>query len=344
MHLRPSWLKLVAVASLFIVAGAIPYKRSKYSNNASRDQSPKLVSSNASSLEKRGDTTEQAFANEWYNQLDCEDWIDYSRGSMCVGYGTNRKKFMRNDLTAEIADRKSFVKIGNHNRGLFTLPKRKDSIAKIVKIEGLESENAACEVQSLKDFGQKVEAGFTTLPGQPEPFGVIIMKRVSGVSIWDTPKWKKLTATSAKRLDYINSLKPKVSDVIYNFLLKGKPLFTDFDPSNILIDKDENVRLVDFGYPGIWPVKTCPKRDIFDKWFERRWYFLWEPLYEKAGNKIPAECQWNKNDESSTKASLAKSISKKLPWKGKGRGKRDITARAEETICYKLLTWDHRPL
>ncbi|KAJ3795866.1 hypothetical protein GGU11DRAFT_197884 [Lentinula aff. detonsa] len=330
MHLRPNWLKLVAVASLFIAAGAIPYNRSKYSNNASRDQSPKLVSSNASSLEKRGDTTEQAFANEWYNQLDCEDWIDYSRGSMCVGYGTNRETFMRNDLTAEIADRKSFAKIGNHNRGLFTLPKRKDSIVKIVEIEGLESQDAACEVQSLQDFGREVEAGFTTLPGERVPVGVIIMKRVSGVAIWDTPKWKKLKA--AKRLDYINSLRPKVRDVVYNFLLEGKPLFTDFDPSNILIDKDENVQLVDFGYPGIWPVNSCPERDIFDQWFKRRWYLLWERLYEKAGNKIPDKYQWNKNDESSKPASLAKSLSKKLPWKGKGRGKRDITARAEETM------------
>ncbi|KAJ3713714.1 hypothetical protein DFJ43DRAFT_890887 [Lentinula guzmanii] len=208
MHLRPHWLKLVAVASLFIVAGAIPYDRSKYSNNVSRDQVPKLISSNASSLEKRGDAAKQAFANEWYNQLDREDWINYSPGFVCVGYGTNQETFLRNDLTAEIADRKSFVKIGNHNRGLFTLRKRKDSIVKIVEIEGLESQDAACEVQSLRDFGREVEAGFTTLTGERVPVGVIIMKRVSGVAIWDTPKWKKLKA--AKRLDYMNSLRPKV--------------------------------------------------------------------------------------------------------------------------------------
>ncbi|KAJ3810205.1 hypothetical protein F5876DRAFT_77002 [Lentinula aff. lateritia] len=294
-------LSFIFWASLLFTAGAIPYDRSKQGIHQSGPDSstsalrysvaPVLQprSSKVHSLERRKETTaaDQEFANGWFGQLHYENWIDYSFNSKCVGYDKNEETFMRNNLTTEVADRKLFASFGSYNKGIFTLPNLRDSVVKLVRLTGLCHETASCEIESLKAFGQHVTSGFATLP--EGNVGVIIMKKVEGIPFLESSKWS-FTLDEAQKmnaLDALDALKREVQEMIYNLLREGKPLFSDFQNGNILIDAEEKAHLVDFGFPGVWPVKMVPERNVFNKWFERRWHFLWESSYVQLGYPVP---------------------------------------------------------
>ncbi|KAJ4480309.1 hypothetical protein C8R41DRAFT_493851 [Lentinula lateritia] len=327
MHFCSTFLNLIFWASLLLAAGAIPYDRSKrgvYQSDPDLGTSAlrhsvvprlQLRSSETHSLERRKEAgaAAQEFANEWFGQLHHEDWIDYSFNSKCVGYDKNEETFMRNNLTTEVADRKLLASFGSYNKGIFTLPNLKDSVVKLVRLTGLCHETASCEIESLKAFGQQVTSGFATLP--EGNVGVIIMKKVEGIYFSESSKWM-FTLDEAQKLNALDALKQEVQEMIYNLLREGKPLFSDFQDGNILIDEEEKAHLVDFGFPGVWPVKMVPERNVFNKWFERRWYFLWESSYQQLGYPVPVFYQ---EPISKKKNKWSTSILTKL---GLGRSKR----------------------
>ncbi|KAJ3889710.1 hypothetical protein GG344DRAFT_66880 [Lentinula edodes] len=164
-------------------------------------------------------------------------------------------------------------------------------------------------------FGQHVTSGFVTLP--EGNVGVIIMKKVEGISFLESSKWSN-TLDEAQKLNALNALKREVQEMIYNLLRERKPLFSDFQNGNILIDAEEKAHLVDFGFPGVWPVKMVPERNVFNKWFERRWYFLWESSYAQLEYPMPVFYQPKAEGPISKKKNWSKSILTKL---GLGREK-----------------------
>ncbi|KAJ4485404.1 hypothetical protein J3R30DRAFT_1351569 [Lentinula aciculospora] len=228
-----SMLTLV-VAAFFLAAHAMPHPRLGISTNRTvsvqpklspRDHTPVPASEKTNSLKGRSgdDDSRQAFVQEWLDQLT----IDYHPGSRCSRYGTNVATFLPRNLTATIADRRLLTKQGNHNRGIFTLRNR--GVVKLVTIfpngDGQDHESAACEVESLKAFGQNVMAGFVTLPNEKNSVGVIIMDKVDGIPFWFTKEWTASLTPKKEKLDLLGSPKNQVGNVIYDLLTQGKPHF-----------------------------------------------------------------------------------------------------------------------
>ncbi|KAJ4483007.1 hypothetical protein C8J55DRAFT_511249 [Lentinula edodes] len=223
----------------------------------------------------------QKYADEWCSQLERESWIQYSASSLCRGYDQFERVFM-DDVTEFITSRQ-FLRKGENNLGIFTLPNHKleHRMVKFVNVtEGYES--AACEKKSLLDFGEQVMTGFTTV--DKEKVGVIIMPKVDGTPIRDTHWWRNLSKD--QRLYALNSTRKAVEQTVLDFLHEGKPLYTNFSPQRVLIDDDGGVDFMGYDYPGIWSIKVLPTKDQFDRWFDRRWAFLWGDVYREV-DKMP---------------------------------------------------------
>lgn len=54
-----------------------------------------------------------------------------------------------------------------------------------------------------------------------------------------------------------------LSAIFANINLVHNLYISDFQDGNILIDEEEKAHLVDFGFPGVWPVKMVPERNVF---------------------------------------------------------------------------------
>ncbi|KAH7871668.1 uncharacterized protein C8R40DRAFT_1072412 [Lentinula edodes] len=294
MTFSSTLLYINLAASLLLAVGAIPYDRSKLGIShttltlGTRDpaaaaqafqRSSSEVPAGENSLVEKRKTAEQEFPNKWFGQL------------RCVGYGKNEETFKRTDLTTQIVDRKLLSKSGKFNQGVFTLPNHLDRVVKLVKLTGISPwlESPSCEVESLKAYGQSVTSGFAMLPlseGDAQ-VGVIIMKKVDGTTFLNTEQWKSVVLTKKQKLNALDTLKRELEEVVYSSIREGKPLYSDFQVENVLIDAKNKPHLVDFGFPGVWPVKKVPTRDVFNEWFERRWYLLWGCLYTRLGGNIP---------------------------------------------------------
>ncbi|KAJ3796165.1 hypothetical protein GGU11DRAFT_156678 [Lentinula aff. detonsa] len=260
----------IVAASLFITAGALPYDVSKPGTFMSPLENPLRAGSSGDSetrvLKSRMDRPSD---KEWLAQLN-QDWIKYP--GKCEGYD-QITKFLKTDLTPQVAGREEIIRDGKNNRGIFKLPNRKGYIAKFVD---LNSKSSSCEIQALQAFEQDFVPGFTILDNK-ETVGVITMKFIKGTPLDGIKGWNESTLEQ-KRLALKNSC-AKVGDIVYGFLKAGKPLYADFGPRNLIFQNDGSIHLVDFGHPGIWQIHYLPSRVVFDEWFHNRWFFLWNGYY-----------------------------------------------------------------
>ncbi|KAJ3886756.1 hypothetical protein GG344DRAFT_69399 [Lentinula edodes] len=305
MAFSSTLLYINLAASLLLAVGAIPYDRSKLGIShttltlGTRDpaaaaqafqRSSSEVPAGENSLVEKRKTAEQEFANKWFGQLRDEDWIDYSYDLKCAGYGKNEEIFKRSDLTNQIANRKLLSKRWKFNQCVFTLPNHLDRVVKLVRLTIVSPwrESTLCKVQSLKTYGQDVTSGFAMLPLSEGDAQVgVLMKKIDGTTFLNTEQWKSVVLTKKQKLNALDTLKREFEEVVYSSTREGKPLYSDFQVENVLIDAKNKPHLVDFGFPGVWPVKKVPTRDVFNEWFERRWYLLWGCLYTRLGGNIP---------------------------------------------------------
>ncbi|KAJ3816820.1 hypothetical protein F5880DRAFT_1512314 [Lentinula raphanica] len=272
---------------------------------------PSCPNATLSSLSKRDSDADkearEAFAAEYYGQLQSQTWIQYNEGFHCDGYDTNQEIFMKTDLTTAIKDRIELEVSGNHNEGVFFVHDykytRETKIVKLVNISPATADNpywarsAACEVNALKAFGRWVDAGFVDLPDKQDSVGVIVMDYVKGVTISNTVTWRMGQPARVKK-EYLDDISEKLLDLIYEFVIRLRKVFVDIGPSNVLItevDGTVTVTFVDLGHPGVWPtveIIHLPTKEDFAKYHWKRWYLLWEYIYMKAGIEIPAKYQW----------------------------------------------------
>ncbi|KAJ3796166.1 hypothetical protein GGU11DRAFT_156517 [Lentinula aff. detonsa] len=199
------------------------------------------------------------------------------------------------DLTSEIADRQLFMTNGINNLDVFTLPDHKHNRIKnrMIKIVNISEQSAACERYALQSFHEYFRTGFAIIDEQK--VGVIITSMGgNGASMRRTTWWKDLSLDHKSYA--LNSTRKVVQEMVFEFLLEGKPLYANFSPDHVLIDNNQEIHLIDFGYPGVRPMKLLPKPDEYEKWFQRRWYFLWEDVYREARAEIPVEHLWRKSE------------------------------------------------
>ncbi|KAJ3834240.1 hypothetical protein EV361DRAFT_328311 [Lentinula raphanica] len=369
LHHSTKWLTIAFATSLFVVTAI--------SNNVGTNQSPDTSPSadvsmaqpscpNAtlSSLSKRDSDADkearEAFAAEYYGQLQSQTWIQYNEGFHCDGYDTNQEIFMKTDLTTAIKNRIELKVSGNHNEGVFLVHDykytRETKIVKLVNISPATADNpywarsAACEVNALKAFGRWVDAGFVDLPDKQEPVGVIVMDYVKGVTILNTVTWRTGQPAHVKK-EYLDDISEKLLDLIYESVIRLRKVFVDIGPSNVLItevDGTVTVTFVDLGHPGVWPtveIIHLPTKEDFAKYHWKRWYLLWEYIYMKAGIEIPAKYQWRNQkivgsrpeDNPRNDAAGISSNSKKA------QSSKDVERNGEKTRFWrKLLPSKHR--
>ncbi|KAJ3872826.1 hypothetical protein F5051DRAFT_444834 [Lentinula edodes] len=308
MAFSSTLLYINLAASLLLAVGAIPYDRSKLgishttltlgtrdpaaAAQAFQRSSSEVLAGENSLVEKRK-TAEQEFANKWFGQLRIGLISRMTRSVLDTGKTRkSSRELTGTDLTTQIVDRKLLSKSGKFNQGVFTLPNHLDRVVKLVKLTGISPwlESTSCEVESLKAYGQDVTSGFAMLPlseGDAQ-VGVIIMKKVDGTTFLNIEQWKSVVLTKKQKLNALDTLKREFEEVVYSSTREGKPLYSDFQVENVLIDAKNKPHLVDFGFPGVWPVKKVPTRDVFNEWFERRWYLLWGCLYTRLGGNVPS--------------------------------------------------------
>ncbi|KAJ4000507.1 hypothetical protein F5050DRAFT_505765 [Lentinula boryana] len=290
MLFRSASLKLSIIVwiSFFVIAGAVPLEISSELTStkagATQDCREMVLTASLKSKSTKGGTEHaaQEFAEEWCSQLE-QHWI----ASSCVGYDKNQVVFL--------ADRQLYVTNGINSLDFFTLPDHKHNRIKnrMAKIVNITERSTACERCALQSFHEYVRTGFAIIDEQK--VGVIITSTgVNGASMRETTWWKDLTLN---RKSYaLNSTRKVVQEMVLDFLLEGKPLYANFSPDHVLIDDTKEVHLIDFGYPGVRPLRLHPNPDEYDKWFQRRWYFLWEDVYREAGVEIPIEHLWRKRE------------------------------------------------
>ncbi|KAJ3864639.1 hypothetical protein EV359DRAFT_63820 [Lentinula novae-zelandiae] len=247
------------VASFVASVSARPYTTTAHlffrKTGPSQDYRATILASRKRFLDK---VAAQEYADEWCSNEATDDVTEFITG-------------------------RQFLRKGENNLGIFTLPnyKLEHRIVKFVNIsEGHES--AACEKYSLLDFGEQVITGFTTL--DKEKVGVIIMPKVDGTALRDTHWWRNISKD--QKLYALNSTRKAVEKTVLDFLHEGKSLYTNFSPNRVLIDDDKGVDFIGYEYPGIWPIKVLPTKDQFDQWFDRRWNFLWGDVYREV-DKMP---------------------------------------------------------
>ncbi|KAJ3872209.1 hypothetical protein F5051DRAFT_421934 [Lentinula edodes] len=106
----------------------------------------------------------------------------------------------------------------------------------------------------------------------------IIMKRVEGAPIEETPEWKRVSSKARNRMmvDMKVLIKPQVMDLWSNHRL----IDADINRNNIHVVFDRrgritSARLFDFGYPGIISVRPETRRQDIEVWFDQCWKFFW---------------------------------------------------------------------
>ncbi|KAJ3788216.1 hypothetical protein GGU10DRAFT_119690 [Lentinula aff. detonsa] len=255
-------LSIIVWTSFFVIAGALPLKipseLTSTKAGATQDCREMVLTADLKSKSMKGGTEHaaQEFAEEWCSQLE-QHWIAPS----CVGIDQNPDVFL-DDLTSEIADRQLFMTNGINNLDVFTLPDHKHNRIKnrMIKIVNISEQSAACERYALQSFHEYFRTGFAIIDEQK--VGVIITSMGgNGASMRRTTWWKDLSLDHKSYA--LNSTRKVVQDMVFEFLLEGKPLYANFSPDHVLIDNNQEIHLIDFGYPGVRPMKLLPKPDEY---------------------------------------------------------------------------------
>ncbi|KAJ3980364.1 hypothetical protein F5890DRAFT_727024 [Lentinula detonsa] len=140
---------------------------------------------------------------------------------------------------------------------------------------------AHAEVQALKataksrseyDYGKKY--GW---PVANDFRPVIVMNYVKGVDIVDSEQYRN--APIAKKQKMQERYKKLLRDEVYHYVKKGI-LHTDFHSGNVRVtfdkrDKIEQVKLIDWGYPGVFTVDKKVSKEDFKQWFDKRFDYCY---------------------------------------------------------------------
>ncbi|KAJ4465665.1 hypothetical protein C8J55DRAFT_566136 [Lentinula edodes] len=213
-------------------------------------------------------------------------------------------------------------KRGNYNAGvyLYTGPRYRgnhpdDLVVKVISRAGGDGGpdfHAYGEAMALDLVGQYVDSGkvpWTTTTKETNrrtgtvrivskdiDLYAIIMKRVEGAPIEETPEWKRASSKTRNGMmaDMKILIEAQVMDLWSNhrlidaygsFLGARKDLISpsirsDINRNNIHVVFDRrglitSARLFDFGYPGIISVRPETRRQDIEVWFDQCWKFFW---------------------------------------------------------------------
>ncbi|KAJ3781746.1 hypothetical protein GGU10DRAFT_410408 [Lentinula aff. detonsa] len=148
-----------------------------------------------------------------------------------------------------------------------------------LKNEELDKWEAHAEVKALQataksshefDYGKKY--------GWPVAYDfrpVIVMNYVEGVDIVDSEQYQNAPRKEQKEMEkrYMKLLQNEV----YYYVKKKGILHADFHSGNVRVTfnggKIKKVKLIDWGYPGVFTVKKSVSEKDFKKWFVERFAF-----------------------------------------------------------------------
>ncbi|KAJ3971154.1 hypothetical protein EV361DRAFT_912578 [Lentinula raphanica] len=146
--------------------------------------------------------------------------------------------------------------------------------------------SAAGEVKALRSIGREVEAGFASLRGEKkDSLGVIKMPKIPGDSFaWGTQLRQSLqNAHPEKGVEFfqiVEILKSEVKTMISGYLQHGF-IHVNPGPGNVHTTSAAEINLQDFDDVNIYKIHRVPSPDEFDKFFEKRWNFLWRGIYQQ---------------------------------------------------------------
>ncbi|KAJ3917947.1 hypothetical protein F5877DRAFT_79446 [Lentinula edodes] len=195
-------------------------------------------------------------------------------------------------------------KKGNYNAGVYKYTGRPyrdnhpdDLVVKIIsrarRGERVDI-NAYGEAMALDLVGQYVDSGKVpwtimtkvtnrrtgTVQIVPENFDLyaIIMKRVEGAPIEETPEWKGARTEARNRM--MAHMKKLIKPQVMDLWSKHRLIDADINRNNIHVVFDSSgcitsARLFDFGYPGIISVRRETRRQDIEDWFDQCWKFFW---------------------------------------------------------------------
>ncbi|KAJ3992591.1 hypothetical protein F5050DRAFT_1787924 [Lentinula boryana] len=105
---------------------------------------------------------------------------------------------------------------------------------------------------------------------------VIVMNYVEGVDIVDSEQYQNALGKEKRKMEerYIKLLR----DEVYYYVKKKGILHADFHSGNVRVTFDEKakikkVRLIDWGYPGVFTVNKGVSKKDFEEWFRERFAY-----------------------------------------------------------------------
>ncbi|KAJ3716233.1 hypothetical protein DFJ43DRAFT_1101280 [Lentinula guzmanii] len=189
-------------------------------------------------------------------------------------------------------------RVGRNNVGVFEYKGRSNSknpklVIKVLSHPGLD-DGVYGEAITLDDMGLYVASGFvlcTTAHSVKDPRTgkiktveqnsnrpAILMKRVGGVPITETPDWKN--GSKKRRNRMIAAVKSLVKAEVMDLWAKHGFIYMDLNIENVHIFFNSQGRIIDaqlfdFGYPGVVAVKPGTRKAEVEKLFEHCWDYFW---------------------------------------------------------------------
>ncbi|KAJ3996120.1 hypothetical protein F5050DRAFT_1761767 [Lentinula boryana] len=188
-------------------------------------------------------------------------------------------------------------KVGRNNIGVFAYNGRSKFNLVIKVLLHPVDDGVYGEAMTLDDMGLYVNSGFVsfkTVNSVKDPrtgkikkvkqnsnHPAIIMKRVGGEPITETPEWKNGSKKGRNRM--IAAVEPLVKAEVMDIWAKHGFIYMDLNMGNVHIFFNSQGRIIDaqlfdFGYPGVVAVKRGTRQAEIEKWFEDCWDYFW-PQY-----------------------------------------------------------------
>ncbi|KAJ3908213.1 hypothetical protein F5879DRAFT_1052029 [Lentinula edodes] len=296
MWLRSIFLQLVISPAFWILdANALPLNSSLGSSASSH-----TLDNSEQTVEDPWDTI-----RKWNLRRNIEQsWIKYQE--KCPGFGENEKYFrnylgQEHDITG-LSMKPLHLNLGGFNGGIYKLSaldsefedENRAGPGHVIKLVDLHQEYASCEPYALQAHKIWVQTGFL-MDSVGTKWGALQMEEIPGQPLYRYQLWLRRPSLEEKK-NILVEVRNQLFEIIYS---KAKEthhlLHTDFNPNNVhVVLKLENkritvvgVRLLDFGYPGIYTTTELPPQKKFRAWFDLRFDLLWDYVYELLGEEPP---------------------------------------------------------
>ncbi|KAJ3781722.1 hypothetical protein GGU10DRAFT_390405 [Lentinula aff. detonsa] len=157
--------------------------------------------------------------------------------------------------------------------------KKDEVVVKILK--ELKGGRDIGEVKALKAVGLYVDSGLAPVRPDGEEAPVIIMKKLDGVPIQETMQYKNAKPQQRKKI--FDAAKPIIRKQVVNWAVTKGILHADFHRNNLLFGGTQTathvslnlpiseVKVLDFGYPGILKVDKGVTEQQVEHWFDLQW-------------------------------------------------------------------------